>query len=1613
MDDPLSLIVWAVFFYSASMMPLGLMLGSACCGCNGDKVKCFSPTHRCFRRLLTYPDGRKTAYSNTEYVHFGHSYLSSKAYSSYFEGYTQYGYSSSPSSLSSAGVFVSHANFELDTTVRVIQSHELSYGETAIAVATATAQGVAYPEGDACQPATLPSEIPVTLEGGFQVAIHGWDFPIHTSTQLHSLNSSTLQSSVINGKKGIYWSKNATLSHSVVGLQTVGTLITATPEQIAAALSVQVNADGSYIYTASLPAAALAYADQAGTIRWTVRVFHGQAFHDDIVSVNTPSATTPIPEEHPAVLTAPGIHIPPPLAVNAPPPQEFYDSASNTLNVWPRSRFTGGQNYGPVTLKASQEYLIRIVYVTFSYNLTQNPLGWNDATAVQEPVFGLNSLRFPEAAYFHRPPGILYSSSFPSPCYTSDSDAVLAYMAGEAGLVYEYQRYGYSDLTGEFRLESDNPLCELDVTHLPASLLPDSVSVSHPDGEPLYRSGCEDCPSTVSMKRTSNTVYFSPAADIQNTSFENNYGYNYNYYRSYSGGYGNYGYYYYGNAQMTPFAVTLVEAIGHSDAIAYLEGFYADSTKISWRDSTYYQPTGFEAVCTIGGEDFPENFDTPLVKHVTSHATTPLTIGVHGYRGVYPHSSYKVEVAISDVSVVTQWEQTVYTQDYRVARAWLVGGSPVYEEPEEGTWRPFYDEIQYIPDSYPHQPQFDLPNTKKDKILEDIAAIDPTVDEVFLNSSGLGYHQNQYSYSWDYTRDHSVINGSQIALRRLLKCDGTFDTSALIGRTPSYLYSEQPLVDSDGNLNYFYSGYGNFYDSQIYLADELPPPPEEVPSGARVFDPSFYNSWWQSSFSLPARTVPLPPNDEDSYEVAFYISLHTQSRKATIPTEQVQLNYGNWSPPRTTETVDVNTPGVPYDSTGIYLLKVTCSVTVTKGDPPSDSCNISVDVGNPDTPAEPISKEDITFTFNTECSLPSSFRGHIWPHAGLPTHDGYYGYYGYGTSLSGKGDGHVFHLIGNDPDGSVDTYQDQARTPYNAHPFSPINVGETLYPHPQTTSFRPGSREGVWQGHIYVQGEQYDDLTYTYQHTSAVLVDSCETNKANWRLLVNRDLTYYYINYGYGDETNTQVGNAMSREAKYAVIGWHVPDETVRVGYISHKQYGRIPVDYDPSGREETFPGSGWRAVSRYFHSFAAGLSALPSGMVATSSEATCDSSGRFSVDLNESDLDGDISIYVQPVNPKTSRGLIEYVRATPTLEECRDYWTFVTAIFVTKSLASPAAVVPSARTYYYQEETLADYAVTGGHVVGHYTSVRLVVEGMVNESSVATRVRLYDALSGKAISQATVGGGDFENGLVTISGGSDYSPGSYNSDSSYTTGSSESALWFTPHLLFADGQVIQVAAVMEDDLGNESPPTLMSGLIRMDYTSPTLDTVYVNGIEHTSGRLVLNDISKQTPVVISGITEPGCKVKIGDDETVSAGVVTALAATGTGEYSLPTTFFDSPIGTFRSGTLTSTDVAKNSLSRSVAVNNRLPEVVYARISGGLMVCRLNYVQKNATVSIMFLRSDGESSPVLTPDATGGTAEATFTDAGFSVDFLYAVQIEVTIPNGATVFQEQRDVVQV
>lgn len=1577
MDDPLSLIVWAFFFYSASIFPLGLMLGSACCGCSGDeRVKCFSPTHRCFRRLNTFTDGRKTAESQYREVRLLHEYIRKNG----------------PSILTSS-VFVSHESFSfpLSPVLSGFLAQQLSFGETASIVPAFTLNGNVYGTDGDCYNRPYVSEALSGEDLLKSVQVHGWDYPlVDSGSRKVSLGAVSGLSGVLTEKRNAQYNKNAALSHVVVGVRLTGggIVANATGQSLAASLSVNVSQNGEYHYAAAFPANVFAYSTTGGTIEWTVRVFHGQAAHDDIVSFQITPSGTPDPDA--VVFNTAGILISPPPLVNSPPPSDYY--ADGIYHVWCR-KSSGNISTSPVNLSASQTSFERIGTVGVTWTYSQNPLGWT-AAIVNTINVHFSTFTFPEGNYFHA--GFL-EGAYVYPCYTRDSDAVAAFMSGDAGLIYSN---GAGDQS-EFRLEPDNPLCGLDVTHLPATLLPGSVTVSHPDGESLYQTPCGDCPPTVSLNRTSNSVYFAPAADMLNAR-RSSYYYS-NRVRTYSGESTWLGLY--GNYQETLFAVTLREAIGHSDAISYLEGFFADSTNITWsRGGVSNENDWFSATCTIGGEDFLDGFDTPLVKHVTSHETNPRTIGVHGHKGVYPHSSYKVEVAVSDVEVVTEWERTSYHSDHRVVRKWLVNGNWTTTPTEGVRWQDF---LEFISDSYPDQEgQHDLPTTKKDLIIDGIKSAETFVDEVFLDGAGTygSNHPRDWVLQWEYRRGDDNFSTTY----RKLKCDETFQTDPPLGRTPTYVLSEPVGEDGEGLVSRFssawsftYNTYGHYqYPNQISLADELPPPPDEIPEINRTFPFNFWSGasatnffWLNGLYGSGRLVVPIPPNDEDSYEVAFYQSLSTYVTDAEIETVPYTLEYSDREP----FNGRVGKPGVPQESYGVYLLKVTLSVSATKGEPPSESCNVAVSVGNPDTPVGPLSKEDVTFTFSTECSMPLTFRGNIWPHAGVPANYywlyGYYGYYGVGTSLTSRTNGHVFHLTGNDPDGSADDLDvDFARTPYGSHPFSPINVGETLYPYPQSAGYRPGTREGSWQGHIYVQGEQYDDLTYSYQYLSQLSVDRCETNKANWSLLVDRNIPTVD-----GSSTGRQVQVAMSRDAKLTVVGWYVPGETVRVGYISHKQYGRQ--SSSSGGLEETFPGSGWYPTSRYYRA-AGGY--LPAGMVTPASETTCDSTGRFSIEFNDDELDGDISVFVQPVSPATGRGLIEYVRSTQTLEECRDDWTHVTAVYVTKSISAPTSVVP------YAEAFVVNHAAIGGYVVGRHTSVRLAVQGMIKESSVPTRVRLYDFLTSRHISQTGVGDGDFDTGLVTITGDPPY----YSSSGS-TSGANAASLWFTPNFLFADGQVIQVAAVMEDDLGNESPPVLMSGLIRMDYTSPTLDVVYVNGVEYTGGWLYLNDISKQTPVVISGVTEPGCKVKIGNDEAVSAGVVTALATTGTGVYSLPTTYYDSPVGTSRSGTLTATDVAKNSRSKTISVWNRLPDVQYARISGGLMECRLTYVQRNATVYFMFIRSDGAESPVLTVSAASGTADGSFTDEGFSPDFLYMVSIKVVIPNGNTVFEEQRNVVPV
>ena len=1605
--EPLSLVVWAVFLYSLSMFPLGIMLGSTCCHCD-NRVECFSPTHRCFRTLRTYPDGRKTASSTVDYVHFGHSYLNGLSYST---PSVSYGTSANPRLPYSAGVFSSHESFQFQYSFRVRYAHQLSRDESATITPALAVRGNAHLVSGQCTIGPIITA-PVSLAKSPSIVMHGWDFPLldYTSEIWLDYVSTTggarfYQSNLREWKKYAAWSRHAVVSHAVVGLELIGDGVAAaaTAEQIRSLLQIQVDADGSYAYSATIPAGMFDYTAGYGAVKWTVRVSHGTAFHDEIVGADVWSLAAPDPSAPAPPLLTSGVHIQPPSASNEAPPTSYFDEVTGTLHVWPATRSDVEVEHGPFTFAGSQSQLVVVQSITAtSYTVSPNPMGWttnssgkiiNPSSTVAVVTEIQGSVTFPQGAYFHRPIANLFDMT---PCYTRDTSAVAAYMAGEAGLVYSVVQYG-EQRDEEYRLDADNPLCGLPLTHLPASLLPESVTVTRTDGEPLYETVCDDCPSTVSMKRTNNEVYFYPAADIHNTGSGRN--------RTYAGG--NTWYYYYGylgDHAATPFAISLAEVVGHTDAVAYLDSFYADTVDVSLWLST--ADTSVAVTAEIGGEDFPEGFDTPLVKHVTEHEATPRTIAVHGHKGVYPHSSYKVEVEISDVEVVTAWEDTSYAQDYDVNRYWVVNGR-VTTEPSPG-W-PSYDQLDYITGSYPNQPQFDLPNDKKDEIIDAIKALDPFVDEAFLSDSG---QYNFYSpsqtiaISWRY----DGADGGQTLYRRL-KCDGTFLTEPSIGRTPGLTLSEPPPQPSGGGHIYrFSSAWGSTqyylwttgHPNHINLIDNIPDPPEEIPAESRSFPYINYSGAYGSTFVLPTLVVPLPPNDEDTYEIAFYQCLSTLTSDSDPPKEPYTLQWINWNPPQPTVNGQVTVPGSPLQSQGIYLLKITLSVAVTKGDPPADSCGISVAVGKPETSVdEPLSKEDVTFTFSTDCTLPSTFRGHVWPHAGVP-HSYYWNYYWnqWGTFLTGKQDGHVLHLTNNDPDGTVDDPADQAtgRTPYYTHPFSPVNVGETLYPYADSTSFRPAIREGEWQGHIYVQGEQHDDLTYAYQFTSMPYVDRCETNKANWKNMLGRSTLRQWIEAPYGDDTLAGTRSVQSRDAEFTVVGYFAPEEKVRIGYISHKQYG-VPSSYAGT---ETYPESGWYSASRYaqtfFYYYIDDTNRLfPPGMMAVAGEATCDADGKFTYTFSSTSVSGDLSLYFQPVNPQTGRGLLEYVRSKASLDDCKERWDGIASVYVVRSIPQP--VLSPIASWYGGSPPLSEHAVSGGYVVRPSAAVNLELSSVVKESSVATGFRLINAATGQVFL--------------------DHGPG-YFGDGAFATGIVSPAQM---QVVFSGkakhGDVIQIAAIVFDDLGNESPPATLSGLIRLDGVAPAVTGLAVNGIP-ADGTVILNDVSTQSPVVVSGFTEPGCKVSIGTsaetagDTVTSAGTVTVSSVTGDGAFALSTQVFSSlSLGDAMGRTLFVTDVAKNFTQRSVSVWNRLPVVVSATISGGSLECKLNYVQKNATASFTFLRSDGASSPVLTPAIEGETGEviATFVDTGFSVDFTYGVQISVVLPNGQSVFSEQRNVV--
>lgn len=1604
--EPLAYIVWAAFFFSLSMMPLGLMLGSPCCGCSGqDRVSCYTPKQRCFRILTTY-NGQKSAASYPKLVNLGIEYLKQQTY-----GTASYYQVNNDASVTPAGVFLSYDSFSFTPSIdlNAYTVSQLSYGETATLSASVTASGDAHMQDGQCL-SQYAQNVLVVVEKPLSIVLHGWDFPISPTNANHPTYGITIhtpgyQSDVLDGKKDFPVSKNAALSHAVVGLEVAsfgsGALVAATAAQVLSWLTVNTFSDGSYQYSASVPPGVFAYSAASGMIQWTVRVFHGQAFHDEVVSLDFPPSSS-IPATPPLAVLGVGVHVTPPQATLATPPENYYDEATGQYHVWARPLSYSSYVFPnfitvSVALSASQSSLLTVGGVALSWSFVSNPLAWTLGNAV---VFSSVVSKSPRGEnYFHRPYQNLYSLY---PCYSRDTAAVLAYMNGQGGLVYSTQPQGGGQQF-DHRLDADNSLCGLDVTNLPATLLPDSVTVSLPSGQPLFGTPCNDCPSSVSMRRVSNEMYFAPAADMHNVIEDYYY---YGVLRSYAGGTS----VAYSASDRTLFAASLHEAIGHSDAVGYLDGFFAPVTASWWTAAGGYTTATLE----IGGDAFLENFDTPLVKHVTTYESPPRTLAVHGHKGVYPPSTYKVEVAVSDVEVVTQWEETEYHSDHQVVRKWLVNGQWVTTPTAGVEWRDF---LEFIEGSYPHQPTYELPNPKKDQIIDAIKSqSQPTSVEVFLGSHG-SYPLNTLSavpISWVYYKPTAASPTAATTLR--LKCDGTFEPSPSIGTTPTYSISEPVQEDSEGLIFRFSGAWGTTgssygsgaysYPLQIMLADQLPAPPSEIPAARRSYPHGFSQ---QNSFAIGSHAVPLPAGGEDSYEVAFYLSFSTNTGDAELESVPYTIEYSNGY----TYTGNVAAPGAPYSSTGVYLLKVTLSVTVTKGDPPSDSCGISVDVGNPDTPAEALTKEDVTFTFNNpECILPMTFRGFVWPHAGRPFNN-LFSYYVNANelTLTGRQHGHVFHLRDNDPDGSADSYLDSARTPYQSHDLSPVNVGETLYPYPQSplyynySGIRPGSREGVWQGHIYVQGEQYDDLTYTYQYVSGLSVDACETSRANWRLMLERTIP----------RDTTLIGVAMSREAKFTVVGWHVPGETVRVGYVSHKQFGRPRTFYyeDMSGFTEAPAGSGWYPVSRYYNATAAsgyytGSRFHVPGLVATSAEATCGADGWFSVELNEASLSGDVSIFVQPVNPKTNRGRLEYVRSKPSLAECREEWTFVTAIYITKTLAPPASLSPETEKHNSIAYTLADYAVPGGYVVGPYTQIRLVVTGLIKESSVVTRVRLYDTLSGKLLSTAFLGGGDFATGLISIVNGTSQNPGTYG-----TGGTGVNSLWFTMSSAgFSDGQIIQVAAFVDDDLGNESTPVLLSGLIRLDNTTPPLSTVFVNGLPFATSTIVMNDISKQSPVIVSGVTEPGSNVSIGSDQATAAGVVTATTISGSGEFAIPTSQFNQTLGTLTGGSLLAKDIAGNQRTKYISIYNRLPEIAYASRSGGAMQCALSYVQNNAVASFVFSRSDGATSPVLTVSPSNETATASFTDPGYTAAYSYTVQVSVVLPNGATAYQGQANVVQ-
>jgi hypothetical protein len=1569
MEDPISIILWAVFVYSWCMMPLGIMLGSECCGCGGGKVSCFSPRQRCLRVLTSYQDGRKTATSGLQTLDLSHGVIAGVAHIGGSVGGT---------------LRSSHDEFTLSLSPTISSLiNELSFGETASAYPVFTATGGSHfdPQSVGCTGAQTIT-VPASPQEEISVVMHGWDYPLHSNTLNPSLNSQTGLSSLQNGKKNVNFSKNAVLSHSVVGLEILGSglIVNLTGEQIQSALTVTVNADGTYFYAASFPPNVFAYSTSSGTIRWTVRVFHGTAAHDEIVSVSVGASGQPDPEA--TQFTFAGVIQSSPPFVNPPRPADFWDG--NTFHAWAKPSLT----YAPsITVSLSQDGIRIISYVDTTWEYSSNPLQWPSVVSSSSRL-NVSALTFPEGKYWHsrRMPNFSSYVNDSYPCYTRDTDEVLAFLMGESGLTYTSRPNGEGDST-EYRLEKASTLCGLNVTHLSPSLLPDAITVSTKDGSPVHDDICGECPSSVTMRRVTNETYFAPASDM-----------------------GRYDGYF---LRMTNFSTSLTTAIGHSDAMAYLESFYADSVSVSFN--------GKLSTLVIGGGAELEGWDSPLMKHSTDHRENPEIIAVRGHRGFYPPKSIKVTVTVDRVETEFEDEATGFSPEWELVEEpapWWTG----CPGPSRTRVRPAGNSSPYVNIAQ----GYELESPMKDSFEEAIDGFagKQEVLEFFLDSTGLTYYSSDPGH-WIYKLRFDQESAGDRLSHLYLKCDGTlvFPTNNLIappavtgdvgGYDPFYIkYNRYGsyLENTSGHYQCYwvstwtsptpsYSIFGYEYGIARDTSDpirrricatggrdnserdhgvETPPPSFRHPAistpgfggqGVIFPAPTFeLGEEWSTVIGYPlvARfsTHITPCSEGSSYPGTSDCNPQLPMQQFTETDVTPYCGYVY----RSVTKIENNTPTVSgsYKRYQIYY-----RVKAEAGEENlSEECSFSVTSGNPATSAVALTGQDLTFTFNSDCPS-TELQAMVWPHAGSPYFD-YYPYYNWwkynGVRLFwNRQNGYYLYFFGNDPNGLPDDYRNSAqeRSYYGTHLFSPIRVGDDLYPYIQSTSFRPGTRDGTWQGHIYVQGLQYDDLTYEYHFLSNVAVDTCVTTRENWGILV-------------GNSTGFSTGQAMSTEGKYTVVGHYVSGETVRVGYIPHKEYGRP--SYSSGSGEETFPGSGWRKSSRYHTP--AGSPEFPNGMVKAAGEFTCDEDGEFVAGVDIPD-DGDLTIYVQPVSPKTGRGLLNYSSGS-SLDDLKEQWSYVGVLSVNTEMLAPEGFRPDSLGYNYPYRPLGDFAVTGGFVVGEHQIFRLLVDGVFKNSSISVSLRVIDQANLQVVAdQAATGTGDFESGRVPEA----------------------NSVLLRPYQ-FSDGRILDLAVIAFDAVGNESAPLpLTGGRIRIDKTAPVVNVMFINGIPYER-YLVLNDISKQSPLMIAGTTEPACVVTAGDQQTTSAGSVDVAGSYGSGEFLIATQSATT--------TVTARDVAGNSGSRTVYIENALPFWGATTIdTGGKMAAVLARVQKNATAVFYFVRSDGEQSPVITPDTSSGVATAEFVDGGYSPDFSYGVVVQVFLPNGANVFEGQRDVVQI